>query len=821
MEFHPPPPLQVQVFQNLVPHFGAQATSLEKVLRTLCAKIETLESYIEAMSTGVTEMDQRLRTIAHNIEGTNASLDSDEGSAVHLPLPRQLSLRESAVVTNIYKEFGVAHEPMKTAKRHHHHRHSKAATGERKSEPLVAYSHPVVEEGSQPLATTGQIAAPKLAPPPSIATTPSIEGAITATAPQTPPMVTPAVLTPAATPPLVQALTQPLELTPLQATTAAVAPVATHVEAPAIPQGTTALAPLTPTGNATPVISGEITPHIETTQTNAKPLLAAMPTPALLPQAHPVETAIEKPLASEHTESAASISEALFVAPPPELPLQRYHSEPPVLVAATAAFEPVLLRNQPMPKPVHDTSAPTPALKATRSATVLVAPPVVAITKPLADANAVDPPAIATPQEQLTKRASMRHTSAKKLVSVAPRLVAQPTIGLAECADSGSDSYSDDDVEVVTSVESRALSHTPPTSPARFPTNKAITTKVTAANVVDKLSPEATAQRKALGQAAWDKLRRKKFLLTKIKGNILTAKKKDVFTVARRMELLEKHSKELFQSSKQINGDLRKAIADLTAIMHAELATKAEINAVLFLSQLQKDSERAHRALEEEVAKLKVTKADIASVEANEKKTQAAIEKLTRDLEGYARKLAANTAKVDGELAASDARAIAAKKDVDAQLHAISAQIKTNTSRIDDHRRTLKRKADLRVVHELEENILHTKAKKDDLCVARCLACHKEVTDPPAPDSGDDNDDDGDPLLKKITPSAHSQKVYKSIIPLHAALQRPEMTESPRDKAPPSPAPFRQLNLVAEKKLIKSRPGTAPIRAKPQRKTEP
>ncbi|KAF0709971.1 Aste57867_5687 [Aphanomyces stellatus] len=117
-------PLQVQIFESLVPQVANQATSLERVLRVLCQKIETLEACINSINVGVVEMDSRLKTIAHNIEGGNEAFNAKSTFIPTLPTEKLRSDDNSAVVSHVMNALIMGHfrplEKLKKKKKKHH-----------------------------------------------------------------------------------------------------------------------------------------------------------------------------------------------------------------------------------------------------------------------------------------------------------------------------------------------------------------------------------------------------------------------------------------------------------------------------------------------------------------------------------------------------------------------------------------------------------------------------------------------------------------------------------------------------------------------------
>lgn len=71
-----------EVFQGLFQDLGKQAMAMEAILRLICGKVDKLETWMTEISFGMTELDLKLRNIAHNIEGTSANVD-DDAASVH------------------------------------------------------------------------------------------------------------------------------------------------------------------------------------------------------------------------------------------------------------------------------------------------------------------------------------------------------------------------------------------------------------------------------------------------------------------------------------------------------------------------------------------------------------------------------------------------------------------------------------------------------------------------------------------------------------------------------------------------------------------
>ncbi|KAL4125187.1 hypothetical protein PRIC2_008773 [Phytophthora ramorum] len=68
-----------EVFQGLFKDLGKQAMALEAILRAVCGRVDKMETWLTEVSFGMTELDLKLRNIAHNIDGTAAVDDEAQG----------------------------------------------------------------------------------------------------------------------------------------------------------------------------------------------------------------------------------------------------------------------------------------------------------------------------------------------------------------------------------------------------------------------------------------------------------------------------------------------------------------------------------------------------------------------------------------------------------------------------------------------------------------------------------------------------------------------------------------------------------------------
>ncbi|KAH9137822.1 hypothetical protein LEN26_005571 [Aphanomyces euteiches] len=121
----------VLLFQDIVPQVANQASSLEKILRVLCQKIESLEECVTSINAGVVEMDTRLKTIAHNIEGTDDVFNTKTTFMPPLQTHKiHAKPSKSNVVSHVMSALAAGHfrpleQTSKRKKSHHRHHHQK------------------------------------------------------------------------------------------------------------------------------------------------------------------------------------------------------------------------------------------------------------------------------------------------------------------------------------------------------------------------------------------------------------------------------------------------------------------------------------------------------------------------------------------------------------------------------------------------------------------------------------------------------------------------------------------------------------------------
>lgn len=95
-----------EVFQGLFQGLGKQAMAMEAILRRVCGKVDSMEGWMTEISFGMTELDLKLRNIAHNIEGTAANVDDEAASAHRWAAPPEPDSKPSRAAATVKKKLG-------------------------------------------------------------------------------------------------------------------------------------------------------------------------------------------------------------------------------------------------------------------------------------------------------------------------------------------------------------------------------------------------------------------------------------------------------------------------------------------------------------------------------------------------------------------------------------------------------------------------------------------------------------------------------------------------------------------------------------------
>lgn len=94
------------VFQGLFLDLGKQAMAMEAVLRLICGKVDSMEAWMTEVAFGMTELDLKLRNIAHNIEGTAANVDDEAANVHRWAAPPQPQDDRAHVAATVKKKLG-------------------------------------------------------------------------------------------------------------------------------------------------------------------------------------------------------------------------------------------------------------------------------------------------------------------------------------------------------------------------------------------------------------------------------------------------------------------------------------------------------------------------------------------------------------------------------------------------------------------------------------------------------------------------------------------------------------------------------------------
>ncbi|KAL4095853.1 hypothetical protein PRIC1_009220 [Phytophthora ramorum] len=241
------------------------------------------------------------------------------------------------------------------------------------------------------------------------------------------------------------------------------------------------------------------------------------------------------------------------------------------------------------------------------------------------------------------------------------------------------------------------------------------------------LSPEEETELKERAHKKWFQLKGHiKEKQKKDVTNILLKRKKNVFTVSSRIELLEEKSREIFAALKQMTNEMR---------------------------------------------------------EKNDRTTHETLRRRVTDIEQ-------SLLSVDSRFASLSAPATEKAELFFEKLK----QQPDYTVAIENLKRGLRRKADLKVLKELEARLLGLDAENED-CLVRCLSCRKEVVNPynekdtEAGDQESMNTGSGPSQLRKVNPGPSSARIYRSNVPFSAQplVQESISEESPDELMLPPP----------------------------------
>lgn len=355
---------------------------------------------------------------------------------------------------------------------------------------------------------------------------------------------------------------------------------------------------------------------------------------------------------------------------------------------------------------------------------------------------------------------------------------------------------------------------------------------------VNMLTPEEEEELKQRAQDKWFKLKgHVKEKQKKEVANILLKRKKNVFTVSSRLELLEEKSKELFASIKQIGNEL-KLKTDLTA--HESLRRQVA------------DMQRSLQNLDVRLGKL-------ASQLTPEKVTELG-KQLDALRSGISEELVSLHHVVDSNYAQLDAQIIEQRDQLQTIEEAIPEQLAAQAqefeqklqalpefgSAVESIRRALRRKADLKMLKEyvcfvasltatcshecwntnwrymlwcrLEARLLgHTLEEED--CLVRCLSCHKEIINLQQLDKDGEDEESGGGAsgnanqLWKVNSGPSSAKIYRSNVPFSAEPTGINSDAAANTEGSPIPAETKNVNATAAtRRMDTGLPKASPIR---------
>ncbi|TMW55062.1 hypothetical protein Poli38472_013824 [Pythium oligandrum] len=334
--------------------------------------------------------------------------------------------------------------------------------------------------------------------------------------------------------------------------------------------------------------------------------------------------------------------------------------------------------------------------------------------------------------------------------------------------DSDSMSESDGSDQSVLDLASGEGKAEPTTAGTGDPTARKGTSKMTrtmsALNKLKKtmlLTPEEEEELKQRAHQKWFRLRDHiKEKKKKDVANILLKRKKNIFTVSNRIELLEEKSREIYAAIKQLNHDLkvkvegsaldsvRRHVHDLQSTLQVLDQRLAQGNtpAMDRVKELTRDVESQRLAMLEQLALMQ------AHCETNQQQQTKAMDEQQERLTALEHLMQERLASLS--------------KDFDAKIK----QLPDYADMIEALRRQLRKKADLKLLKELEAKLMGRDEDKED-CLVRCLSCHKEVLPPqPGPDASSTEDTDAvtSPFVKRVNPGTTSAKIYRSNVPLNA-----------------------------------------------------
>uniref|UniRef100_K3WBA9 Uncharacterized protein n=1 Tax=Globisporangium ultimum (strain ATCC 200006 / CBS 805.95 / DAOM BR144) TaxID=431595 RepID=K3WBA9_GLOUD len=634
---------------------------MEAIMRLICGKVDKLETWMTEISFGMTEMDLKLRNIAHNIEGTAANVDDDATSVYRWAAPppddpepslvtvklkvggtnKKSNMKMTGMVASIIDTLGapaderddvmlsghkkktsVVNVGKKTHKKKHH-------SHQNEHDSVVSQSHD--DKRAETVPSKVSLAVPMAVEEPVVTTPSEVQSQAKTATPDTSPSRREI---PSSDAPLNHDVGQQhdLERSVSDRDTdrsdnggggAVTADNAMRVEEESSPVMTDSVAEAAHSPALAEVqrevVASIVEAPMEYQQEQASDVAKAEAT-----EVPPIETAVPrqvelvpepidvvmKPPASPETKPVTPSPAPMQSPAPSKASTSSYLSLPPQ--QGSTEMHAVIPRGEPVTK--REDSSPTPP-RTTTTENVSTMPqtqeqaaPVVAITATPSTPTlrkASGPPAQDT-RKSLTRRKSSKLTSPK--AQPPPATPSVPAVALVDSPDEPAttassvapsdlpsaatkehevtqarndenngkldNDSSDDDDDSGSSSDSQdsssdsenqdaeiKVSTTALRKQSKAPGASTMTRTITALEKLKKanmLTPEEEEELKQRAQQKWFKLKgHMKEKKKKDVANIMLKRKKNVFTVSARIELLEEKSKELYAMIKQLNNDLK------------------------------------------------------------------------------------------------------------------------------------------------------------------------------------------------------------------------------------------------------------------------
>ncbi|ETV73594.1 hypothetical protein, variant [Aphanomyces astaci] len=827
-------PVHVRIFQGLVPQVASQATSLENILRTLCQKIETLESCLASINSGVVEMDMRLKIIAHNIEGgTNDEAFNAASTfmpSLASPLPATKPSK-SAVVSHVMSALAMGHvaKPLEKPKK-------------RRKKPPPALSSPAGLVTSIP---TAELSAGPTETPPTLNRGHSSARLLRDS-------------------PRSRYIPDQRDVPHTARSKANVHAVPMEHIALSVQEATTPRAAISKdilndsqqTIVTAPTKGLSTVEDIGIEQVHAEPWENIAPTDMRLlvdvedkkddlinstdPNRH--VTASKGPTISVGYEEASKMeADSIDRSVPtgvsnttqvdkihtptadgsnvPSIQLERRrpsHPEPPPSPPPDDAAAVHTIPRLPLSRLVVENSAgkstqTTPSvakphatsMQAAAAPTTTVAAErqtLLANAQPQSTGSTATTATTTTITTTTTQPQSYSHTAGMPL----PLATTETTLVPKETAvgphstrlpTSSPQSPREQHRHTITA----AIDPSPVNllSQEKWPPQEDAESSDESSDSVDEEvqpSEEELQRLKEAGQHGW-KVVRSKLATIKRPKNILFTKKKQLFTIANRLELLERKSKELFAGEKQLTLLLEKQDNDLSTnilaavelklkALHRDILKitddKAEMHLVVQFSHRIRDLEENVRHVNADMADKLAGKASQIDMDRKLDKAQASAQVRHDSLQEQLREQAMQSSDHGTRLRLVEEHLVQSNQRTADQFHDLVAQLQANQAAVDDMRRLLRKKADVKVLKGLEESMmLKPKDPMDQQqqqpCAARCMSCMKDIlVDLPGGDPENDVADAHDlvhnGLTRKVNIGQFASKVYRSSVPLNAEL---------------------------------------------------